>query len=82
MATVTLELPEHVASRAKAAGLFHTEPMIRMLERELRLEALERMAAYGKGYREAGGTELAEDEVADEVMALRAGQAGPGAPVA
>jgi len=72
MTTILLELPEDVATKAKDAGLLQTGRMAQILERELRREALGRMADYSRRFREAGGIELSEDEVAEEVMAMRA----------
>ena len=82
MTTVTLELPENVAVKAKEAGLLQTGRMSQMLERELRREALGRIADYSRRFREAGGIEMSEDEVAEEVMAMRAERAENKAPTA
>jgi len=72
MTTITFELPEDVAVKAKAAGLLQAGRMAQLLEQELKREAVQQFADYSRQFREAGGIQLSEEEVMAEVKAMRA----------
>lgn len=73
MTTIMLELPEDVAAKAKAAGLLLPGRGAELIERMLRMAAMDRFLAWGDGLRaDNGGALLTEEEVLAEVKAARA----------
>jgi hypothetical protein len=76
MTTVTLELPEEVASQAREAGLLAPERLTAVLEFELRHEAMKRFLGTSCPEADVPG-EFASDQevamfVAGEIKAARA----------
>ena len=73
MTTITLELPEDLAAKAKEAGLLSPERSAELIDRLLRIEAMDRFLAWGDKLRAAnGGPVLTEEEILAEVKAVRA----------
>lgn len=67
-----LSFPDQIANQAKAAGLFTSEAIERLVREAIRKAAAQRLFEYGKRLREPGGPEIAESELESELMAVRA----------
>ncbi len=73
MTTITLELPEDLAAKARKAGLLRPERSAELISRLLRIESMDRFLAWGDKLRVAnGGALLTEEEIMAEVKAARA----------
>ena len=73
MTTITLELPEELAVKAREAGLFKPERSAELIDRLLRMEAMDRFLSWGDELRAINnGPVLSEEEVLAEVKAVRA----------
>jgi len=72
MTTITLELPEDVATKAKEAGLLTPEGLAGMVDDALiRLEAGERILAAADRVSQAEGPVMSEEEVVAMVKEMR-----------
>ena len=76
---VTLNLPDQVAQEAQRAGLLSDEAISRLIEEAVRREAGKRLLDAMARLREANMPPLTEEEIAEEVAAVRAGRKATGA---
>ena len=72
MTTVEIELPEELARRAKEAGLLTSEAMESMLRERLRMQAGEALREMWTHTPREELTPEIEQEIVEEVRALRA----------
>jgi cytochrome P450 len=76
---VTLNLPDQLAQEAQRAGLLSEEAISRLIEEAVRREAGKRLLDAMARLREANVPPLTEEEIAEEVAAVRAAQRATGA---
>lgn len=76
---VTLNLPDQIAVEAKRAGLLSDQAISRLIEEAVRREAGKRLLDAMARLREANVPPLTEDEIAEEVAAVRAARKATGA---
>ncbi len=74
-----LNLPDQVALEAQRAGLLSDKAIGRLIEEAVRREAGKRMLEAMAQLREANVPRLTEEEIAEEVAAVRAARKATGA---
>jgi cytochrome P450 len=76
---VTLNLPDQLALEAQRAGLLSEEAISRLIEEAVRREAGKRLLDAMARLRDANVPPLTEEEIAEEVAAVRAARRATGA---
>lgn len=76
---VTLNLPDQVAVEAQRAGLLSDQAISRLIEEAVRREAGKRLLDAMARLREANVPPLTEEDIAEEVAAVRAARKATGA---
>ncbi|MCK7496848.1 MAG: hypothetical protein MZW92_42610 [Comamonadaceae bacterium] len=76
---VTLNLPDALALEAQRAGLASEEAISRLIEEAVRREAGKRLLDAMARLRDANVPPLTEEEIAEEVAAVRAARRATGA---
>ena len=74
-----LNLPDQVALEAQRAGLLSDQAIVRLIEEAVRREAGKRLLDAMARLREANVPPLTEEEIAEEVAAVRAARKAAGA---
>jgi post-segregation antitoxin (ccd killing protein) len=77
---VKLTLPDQVALDAQRAGLLSSQEISRLVEEAVRREAGKRLLDAMARLREANVPPLTEEEIAEEIAAVRAVRKAKGAP--
>jgi cytochrome P450 len=76
---VTLNLPDQIAQEAQRAGLLSGQAIERLIEEAVRREAGKKLLDAMQRLREANVPPLTEEEIAEEVKAVRAARKASGA---
>lgn len=76
---VTLNLPDQIAQEAQRAGLLSGQAIGRLIEEAVRREAGKKLLDAMQRLREANVPPLTEEEIAEEVKAVRAARKASGA---
>ena len=76
---VKLNLPDQIAQEAQRAGLLSGQAIERLIEEAVRREAGKRLLDAMARLREANVPPLTEEEIAEEVKAVRAARRASGA---
>jgi len=76
---VTLYLPDQIAQEAQRAGLLSSQAIERLIEEAVRREAGKKLLDAMQRLREANVPPLTEEEIAEEVKAVRAARKASGA---
>ncbi|MEK7737773.1 MAG: hypothetical protein AAB319_08465 [Pseudomonadota bacterium] len=76
---VKLNLPDQIAQEAQRAGLLSGQAIERLIEEAVRREAGKRLLDAMQRLREANVPPLTEEEIAEEVKAVRAARRASGA---
>ena len=76
---VTLNLPDQIAQEAQRAGLLSSQAIERLIEEAVRREAGKKLLDAMQRLREANVPPLTEEEIAEEVKAVRAARKASGA---
>ena len=76
---VKLNLPDQIAQEAQRAGLLSGQAIERLIEEAVHREAGKRLLDAMQRLREANVPPLTEEEIAEEVKAVRAAQRASGA---
>jgi len=76
---VKLNLPDQIAQEAQRAGLLSGQAIERLIEEALHREAGKRLLEAMRRLREANVPPLSEEEIAEQVKAVRAARKASGA---
>ena len=76
---VKLNLPDEIAQEAQRAGLLSGQAIERLIEEAVRREAGKKLLDAMQRLREANVPPLTEEEIAEEVKAVRAARKASGA---
>lgn len=72
MTTLTIDLPDNIARKAKDAGLLTPDALTQLLEETMRWQAGRRLMDVAQRLQAAGIPPMSDEEIVAEVKAVRA----------